>query len=86
MTKPTALRLAMNMVRDAYVVDVSKAPDKMLFVATTMDSPAPLLPGRYVMLEVKEAELLVKQIMAGESALMLAAAVKRTALQRRPKK
>lgn len=81
MGKPTALDGARRVLRDGYVVDVRKGACELLHVDTVMDSPAPLYPGRYVMLAVRDMELVLKRLAAVESAAHLRKAVKRTGIR-----
>ena len=82
MGKPTALGLARLAIANALVGDVRRGPNGALVIQSAMESPAPLRPGRYLLLDTEEAALLTKRIITGEHALMLAAA-KRTVLKRR---
>ena len=87
MGKPPALRLAIRTLADAPVVRVTRAAGGGFTVATEMGSPVELRPGRYALVDLDDMEMTTKRIAAGESALMLASAVrretKRTSLKRR---
>ena len=77
MGKPTALGLVRRALTDAYVVDVRKGAECGWVVDAVIDSPAPVYAGRYVLIPVRDAELMLKRLVAAEGAMMLAKAMRR---------
>ena len=77
MGKPTALGLVRRALTDAYVVDVRKGAECGWVVDAVIDSPAPVYAGRYVLIPVRDAELMLKRLVAAEGAMMLDKAMRR---------
>lgn len=83
MAKPTALGLVRDMLQQSYIVDVRRGKSGMFTLDTVIDSPAPLQPGRYHMLDDEEYRLLLSRVAAAEASMQLTRLmrkVKRTGL------
>ena len=78
MPVPQPLRRAKALLGNALVVDVRRGVGGVLVVDTIMDSPGPLRPGRYHLLDVEEYKSLVGRILATERSLLMAKARKRS--------
>jgi hypothetical protein len=72
MPAATALARAKRMLADARMADVKRGPNGVLVVADVLESPAPVTPGRYYMLDGAEMQLLVSRIAAAEASAQIA--------------
>jgi hypothetical protein len=75
--KPSLTTLVRQQITDGYVVDVARGPRGSFTVATAIDSPADIEPGRYVMIPAQDAALAVKRLITVEQANALDRAARR---------